>query len=155
MDLARNLKIDSVSRLGPPPPLTLPPSASVAQAVTLMRQHGTGCVLVGEAGRLLGIFTERDLLNRVLGPERPLTTPLADCMTPSPVTVQAKEPAGVALRKMQEGGYRHLPVVTSTGTPTGILSVKNIIKYLVEHFPQTVLNQPPDPDVVQSQREGA
>jgi len=66
MDLARNLKVESVSRLEPPPPLHVRPEQTVADAVTLMRQKGVGCVLVCQGDTILGIFTERDLMKRVL-----------------------------------------------------------------------------------------
>lgn len=155
MDLAKNLKIDSVSRLQPAEALTLNPQNTVRQAVTMMQEQHVGCILVCRGHQLVGIFTERDLLKRVLGLGKPLSVPLSECMTPNPVSVHAKEPVGVALRKMQEGGYRHLPVVDEAGHPVGILSVKRIVRYLVEHFPSTVYNLPPDPDAVQHDREGA
>jgi CBS domain-containing protein len=155
MDLAKNLKIDSVCRLHLPAPLALSPQDTVRQAVALMQEHRSGCVLVTDKHRVVGIFTERDLLKRVLGPGKPLSSTLNDCMTPRPVTVHQKEPVGVALRRMQEGGYRHLPVVDEAEQPVGVLSVKQIVRYLVEHFPSTVHNLPPDPGLVQQEREGA
>jgi CBS domain-containing protein len=155
MDLAKNLKIDSVCRLQLPPVVALGPHHTVRQAVALMQEQRIGCLLVCQNQTVLGVFTERDLLKRVVGCNKPLTTLLQDCMTPRPVTVQEREPIGVALRRMQEGGYRHLPVVDCQGQPVGVLSVKRIVRYLVEHFPQTVYNQPPDPGVVQKDRDGA
>jgi CBS domain-containing protein len=154
MDLARNLKVESVSRLHPTPPLMVGPSQPVADAVTLMRQEQVGCVLVCQNQNILGIFTERDLMRRVLAPGKPLTVPMSECMTPDPVSVHPKEPIGSVVRRMEEGGYRHLPVVDG-GKPVGILSVKRIVHYLVEHFPGTVYNLPPDPGAVQQEREGA
>jgi len=56
---------------------------------------------------------------------------------------------------MEEGGYRHLPVVDVTGKPLGVLSVKRIVHYLAEHFPATVYNLPPDPSSVPQSAEGA
>jgi CBS domain-containing protein len=154
MDLARNLKVESVSRLHPTPPRMLRSTETVADAVALMRQEQVGCVLVCDERDIVGIFTERDLMRRVVAPGKPLTTPLSECMTPDPVTVHPKEPIGSAVRRMEEGGYRHLPVVDG-GKPIGILSVKRIVHYLVEHFPGTVYNLPPDPGAVQQEREGA
>jgi len=154
MDLARILKVESVSRLHPTPPRMLRPTQTVAEAVTLMRQEQVGCVLVCENQHIVGIFTERDLMRRVMALGKPLTLPLSECMTPDPVTVHPKEPIGSAVRRMEEGGYRHLPVVDD-GKPVGILSVKRIVHYLVEHFPGTVYNLPPDPGAVQQEREGA
>jgi CBS domain-containing protein len=155
MDLAKNLKIDSVSRLHPAPPLRIEPARTVADAVALMRQEGVGCLIVSEGEQMVGIFTERDLMRRVLAAGKPLTTPVAECMTPNPVVVHRKEPIGAAVRRMEEGGYRHLPVVDEAGRLVGVLSVKKIVHYLVEHFPATIYNLPPDPGVVQHQREGA
>lgn len=155
MDLAKNLKIDSVSRLHPTPPLQVSPTQTVAEAVALMQQEGVGCLLVCAGQRLIGIFTERDLMHRVLAPGKSLAMPVAQCMTPDPVTVHPKDPISVAAGRMEEGGYRHLPVVDEAGRPIGVLSVKRIVHYLVEHFPATVYNLPPDPASVPSEREGA
>jgi CBS domain-containing protein len=155
MDLAKNLKIDSVSRLNPSPPWMVGPAQTVADAVALMRREQIGCLLVCSDQRVVGIFTERDLLRRVLAAEKPLTTPVGECMTPDPVTVHPKEPIGAAVRRMEEGGYRHLPVVDEAGRPVGMLSVKRIVHYLVEHFPVIVYNLPPDPNAVPHAAEGA
>jgi CBS domain-containing protein len=155
MELARNLKTDSVSRLQPTEARIVTSSQTVNDAVALMRLHRTGCVLVCEGQKIVGIFTERDLLRRILALNLSLSTPLASCMTPNPVTVQPKESVSVALQRMEEGGYRHLPVIDEAGRPVGVLSVKRIVHYLVEHFPATVYNLPPDPNVVPQSAEGA
>jgi CBS domain-containing protein len=155
MDLARNLKIDSVSRLTPTAPWHVRPQQTVAEAVDVMRQQRVGCVLVCNDRRLVGILTERDLMRRVLAAGKPLTLPVNDCMTPNPVSVHTKDPISTAVRRMDEGGYRHLPVVDEGGRPVGVLSVKRIVHYLVEHFPTTVYNLPPNPGAVPQEREGA
>ncbi|HZU37511.1 MAG TPA: CBS domain-containing protein [Gemmataceae bacterium] len=155
MTLARNLKVDSVSRLHPTAPRQVTPTDTVAQAVALMRQERVGCLLVCQDQQVVGIFTERDLMKRVLAAGTPLTVPVAKCMTPHPVTVHPKEPITAAVRHMVEGGYRHLPVVDEEGRPVGVLSIKRIVHYLVEHFPATVYNLPPDPNSVPNEREGA
>ena len=155
MELARNLKVESVARLQPTAPLCLLPDQPVADAVVLMRQHRVGCVLVCQDGELVGIFTERDLLRRVLAAGESLDLPLRRCMTREPVVVQPGESIGAAIRRMEEGGYRHLPVVDAAGRPLGVLSAKSIVHYLVEHFPSTIYCLPPDPNVFPSEREGA
>ena len=155
MDLAKTLKIDSVSRLHLSPPLHISPEQTVGEAVRLLREEKVGCLLVCEGEKILGILTERDLLRRVLALGKPLTLPVAECMTANPEVVHRKEPIGAAVRRMEEGGYRHLPVVDEAGRPLGVLSVKRIVHYLVEHFPATIYNLPPDPDVIPHEREGA
>jgi CBS domain-containing protein len=155
MNLAKSLKIESVSRLHPQPAHKLAPTQTVAEAVSLLREHLIGCLLVCEQERLVGIFTERDLMRRIIARGKPLTIPLSECMTPDPAVVSPKESIAAALHRMETGGYRHLPVVDGAGRPVGVLSVKQIMHYIVEHFPSTVYNLPPDPNVVQQEREGA
>ncbi len=155
MDLAKTLKVESVSRLPLTPPLRIKPSQTVADAVKLMRQERVGCLLVFEGEQMTGILTERDLMRRVLAAGKPLTLAVSECMTPNPVVVHRKDSIGAALRRMEEGGYRHLPVVDEAERLVGVLSVKRIVHYLVEHFPSTIYNLPPDPGVIQQEREGA
>ena len=155
MELSRNIRVDSVSRLDPPPPRGTEDDATVAEAVEMMRSEHAGCLLVTSGGRLVGIFTERDLLTRVLAKGRPLGTPVKTVMTPGPVTVGPKDPVRTAIRRMQKGGYRHLPVVDEDGRPVGILSARRVVHYLVEHFPALVFNQPPNPNQFPESPEGA
>jgi CBS domain-containing protein len=155
MELSRNIRVDSVSRLDPKPPHDIAVSATVAEAVELMRRENTSCLLVTDAGRLVGIFTERDLLTRVLAKGRPLSQPMRLAMTPAPVTVEPKDPVRTAIRRMQKGGYRHLPVVDEEGRPVGILSARRVVHYLVEHFPALIFNQPPNPNQFPETPEGA
>jgi CBS domain-containing protein len=154
MYIARNLKIESVSRLHPTPPWHVTANQSIAEAVAMMREKSVGCVLVCAERKIVGIFTERDLMRRVMAQGRPLSSPVSEVMTPGPVTVHPKDPIASAIRRMEEGGYRHLPVVVD-GKPVGILSVKRIVHYLVEHFPGTVYNLPPESQTFPPRREGA
>jgi CBS domain-containing protein len=129
-------------------------SATVAEAVELMRKENTGCVLVCDAGQLVGLFTERDLMRRVLAVGKPLTLPIAEVMTPDPVTIMPRDPIRLAVRRFEGGGHRHLPVVDESKRPVGILSVKRVVHYLVEHYPSAVYNQPPS-DQAPDSAEGA
>jgi signal-transduction protein with cAMP-binding, CBS, and nucleotidyltransferase domain len=155
MDLARNLSHETVARLQPTPAWSVLPTQSVAEAVKLMREKRVGCLLVCIDKRVAGIFTERDLVRRVLAANKPLTDAIQNYMTPDPVAVQPRDPITMAIKRMFRGGYRHLPVVLDDGRPVGILSVKRIVHYLVEHFPAAVYNLPPDPQAVPNKPEGA
>jgi len=105
--------------------LQLPPEASVREAVRLMAERRVGAVLVTRSGRLAGIFTERDMMNRVAAEGRdPDRTRLADVMTPDPRTIEDNVRTIEALRAMQAGGFRHLPV-THAGALAGILSLRD------------------------------
>jgi CBS domain-containing protein len=155
MELSRNLRVDSVSRLDPTPPRAIDANLPVSAAVTAMQRENLGCLLVTRGGRLVGLFTERDLLTRVLSAGLPLSTPMAECMTTDLVTVQPKDSVRAAVRKMQAGGYRHLPVVDDRNRPVGVLSARRVVHYIVEHFPALVYNQPPDPTRVPDSPHGA
>jgi len=92
--------------------LELPATATARDAACAMRDWGVGAVLITHNGRLTGIFTERDMINRVVACDRdPKTTPLAEVMTRNPSTISPKATALEALRLMEDGGFRHLPVV--------------------------------------------
>jgi CBS domain-containing protein len=94
-------------------PVTLPPSATIREACRCMREHRIGAVLVTEEDRrLLGIFTGRDAVHRVLAEGKSASrTTLADVMTRDPDTMPPVKAAIEALRLMEDGRYRHLPVV--------------------------------------------
>jgi CBS domain-containing protein len=104
-------------------PVTLPADATVQEACRLMRAERIGCVLVTDAeGRLAGIFTGRDAICRI-GADGvpPKSTPLREAMTPDPVTLRQDAGALEALRLMQDGGFRHLPIVAD-GMVVGVVS---------------------------------
>jgi len=94
-------------------PLTLPPSATVREACRFMRDHRVGAVLVTESEhRLVGIFTGRDAVHRVLAEGKSAArTTLAEVMTGDPDTMPPGKTAIEALRLMEGGRYRHLPIV--------------------------------------------
>ncbi len=103
----------------------LPPDAAVRDAVRLMAERRIGAVLVTEGGGLAGIFTERDMVNRVVAVGRdPDATLLGEVMTPNPRTIDSGAPALEALRIMQNGQFRHLPVMRG-GRLAGMLSLRD------------------------------
>ena len=108
-------------------PITATKTATVVEAARLMKQHVIGALLVVDQSRLIGIFTERDALFRVLAAGLdPESTRLADVMTADPQTIHPDEPFLRALRIMYRGGFRHLPVVED-GRPFGIVSVRDAL----------------------------
>ena len=91
--------------LQPRTPLSLPPSATVADAVRMMREHRVGCLLVVASDRLVGIITERDLLLKL--EQGDLDRPVSHLMTPDPEVLGLADPIAYALNKMSVGGFRH------------------------------------------------
>ncbi len=114
--------------------LVAPPDTTVAQAAKLMAKKNVGAVMVVVGRRLVGIFTERDVVFRVVARNRDATaTRLADVMTPSPEVVAPDKPFGYALSIMHERGFRHLPVL-ERGKILGIVSARSAMDPELEDF---------------------
>jgi CBS domain-containing protein len=110
------------------------PHTTVAEAARLMKKGKVGAVLVVEEERLVGIFTERDALFRVIAPGLdPTTTEMRDVMTRDPTTVAPDETFGYALLLMHEHGFRHTPVVEN-GRPIGVVSARHALDPELEEF---------------------
>ncbi len=125
----------------------LGPDATVREAIDRMKADHVSAVLVSDAeGRLAGIFTERDVVKRVIDPQRDWgALPLSEFMTPRPEALREHEPIFMVLNLMHNGGYRHVPVVDEEGRPKGIVAVADVVAYLSEFFAEEVCNLPPDP----------
>lgn len=114
--------------------LTLSPEVTVNAAAKSMAEAKVGAAMVLDQGCLVGIFTERDALFRVLAADRdPHATRLAEVMTSDPLTVAPDRTYGHALVIMQERGIRHLPVIKD-GKAIGILSSRNAMDPDLEEF---------------------
>ena len=114
--------------------LKAPPDTLVSEAARLMASKKVGAVMVVEDESLVGIFTERDVVFRVVA--RGLdarATRLSDVMTPAPHTVDPGRPFGYALLIMHEKGFRHLPVIED-GKPIGIVSARSAMDPELEEF---------------------
>ena len=110
------------------------PHTSVGQAARLMKEGKVGAVLVVEEDLLVGIFTERDALFRVIARGLdPESTVLRDVMTRDPTTVAPDETFGYALLLMHENGFRHAPVVEN-GRPVGVVSARHALDPDLEEF---------------------
>ena len=154
-----SLSAESVSAAYPSEPLFVAPAATVGEVLHLLRAQQQTSVLICDGdtpghGRLLGIFTERDALLWVAAGKN-LDEPITEAMSRQPASLQADTSVGEAITMMAKGKYRRLPILAADGTPHGMASVRGIVHYLVDHFPQTVYTLPPNPKSIQSEREGA
>ena len=118
---------------------------SVTEAVRAMQGEHRGAVIItedgGPASALIGIFTERDVLFRVVdGGRNPATLALGDVMTREPESLLDTQSVAEALQMMSVGGFRHVPVVDSAGRPVFLVSVKDVVQFLVESYPNEILN---------------
>jgi CBS domain-containing protein len=104
--------------------------SSAGDAVRLMHEQATDCLLVVDEGRLVGIFTDRDAVLKIAG-RRADSRPLTEVMTRDPVVLRHDDTVAVAINKMAVGGFRHIPIVED-GRPTGVVSARDIFHHLAE-----------------------
>ncbi len=118
--------------LEPAPILRVEKDTPLSEALSQMREERHGSVLVLDDGEMAGIFTERDVLMKVVGrgidPEK---TPIGAVMTAHPETLRASDPLAFAIHLMAVRGFRHVPV-TRAGRPVGIVSIRGVIGYLTK-----------------------
>lgn len=117
-----------LDELGAPEPETVDGSEDVAELVERMHREGIDCLLVTEAGRLAGIFTDRDALVKLAG--RGLEhRPIRELMTPDPVVLRHDDTIAVAINKMAVGGFRHVPIVEGN-RPIAVVSARDIFRHI-------------------------
>ena len=135
-------------------PVQVSPKTPLSQAVDEMKKGKGGCALVCDGNRLRGIFTERDLLNRVLGKEVNPEMPIEQFMTAEPLTLPEDVFLVHIVDLMDQHGFRHITLIGHTGEVKGIVSAADVISYLAEHFPAEVYNLPPRLDQKSQTSEG-
>lgn len=118
----------ALDKLGAAPPITVDGELAVGAALERMKRDSVDCLLVTEAGRLIGIFTDRDAVLKV-GAAAGDPRPLREVMTGDPVVLRRDDPVAVAIHKMAVGGFRHVPIVDD-GTPIGVVSAKDVFRHL-------------------------
>lgn len=112
---------------------------TVAAAARRMSDHSLGALLVVDGGRLVGIFTERDLLTRVVAAGKdPASTRIGDVATREPVTVRSSAGLEDCYRIVKERGFRHVPVVDATGAPAGMISARDFLQLMVVELSREV-----------------
>ncbi len=153
-DLRRLLQETLVSRLTLKVVPVLTPDQSLEEAAAEMREVSHGSALVCENGRLVGIITERDLL-RLLSEDVDLSRPLSGVMTTDPRTVSPRDTLLEAVRLMDRGGCRRLPVINEDRKPTGVIDVKTVMNYVVDQVPATIYNQASQRLLTARRAEGA
>jgi CBS domain-containing protein len=137
----------TVGELAPRPHARAAADDAMWKVVAEMTTKGRGAVLVEDDGALVGIFTERDLLNRIDYSDALWShVVVRDVMTPHPMVIRPDDSLGEALRRLTQGHRRHLPIVDDHGHVLGVISIRDILTYIAERFPDDMLNLPPHPD---------
>ena len=128
----------SIAKLGPKTPVIISEDTTVGEAINKLREHHIGCVLVGSAEDVVGIFSERDALLRVAPRYKDIASMrIADFMTTNPEMLDINAPIAFALNRMSVGDFRHVPV-TRDGHLVGIISLRDLLRFLSERYPDLI-----------------
>jgi predicted transcriptional regulator len=137
---------DPVSSLDLRKPICTTGDTSIADCLQLMKDERIGCLLITDENKLVGIFTERDIIRRIVGKNLShADIDVQDYMTSDPDTLTSDAPLAFALNYMVVGGYRHVPIVDENKHPQYCLSIKDIIKHIGDHYFSEIANLPPTP----------
>ena len=128
---------------------------TLGEAIDKIQTEHVGCVLLENNNKISGIFTERDVVQKIVGNRHDLDNEyVKDYMTKAPDVLFQNDAIGFALNKMIEGGYRHIPIINDSGKPIGVISMQDIINHLGDYFYEDIKNLPPHPVRTQRHREG-
>jgi CBS domain-containing protein len=155
MNIERILQERKIRQLSLSPLVTIDSRKSLKEAVAAMQQKQVGCILITQNEQLVGIFTERDLIGKVMGQHVDDSREIKAFMTSTPLTLDPGSSVLEAIQLMDDHGYRNVPLVDTNGNLVGNLSVTNIIDFLAEIFPQEVLSLPPKANQHFSSVDGA
>jgi CBS domain-containing protein len=140
---------DQIAVLSPAEPIRMEATSTVDEAIQRMLVRRQPAVMIVDPdGRLVGIFTERDIVTRVVGPGLDARrTPLAAVVTPNPEALRASDRVAYAVHCMSVAGYRTVPLVDAERRPIGVVTVSDVIRWLANLFPEAVLNLPPGGEI--------
>jgi CBS domain-containing protein len=151
---SRKAREDRVTSMETDDYVCIAPSTPLYKAIEAMKQDEGGCAIVcAEDGSVVGIFTERDLVIKIVGEETDLNAPVSNWMSPVFATLTPEATIGDAVAIMNDKGYRNVPLVKN-GKLVGSISVFDVIGYLAESYPKTTMNLPPNPDQVMDSTDG-
>ena len=148
------LRSESIRAMRIPTVPAVPSTTRLGDVISSMQKRRVAAVVVTEAGRVTGIFTERDLLNRIVGLSLNDDLAISEVMTRDPRTLSPDDRIADAIHLMTEQGYRHIPLVDRNGREVGMISARDIVEFIAEHYPKEVFNLPPDPDQILRRPEG-
>lgn len=151
-DILKTTKIYQILR---PKLVTSPPDRTLKDALDLMHREKAGYIVVADAHlKVVGMFTEREVLMNVLKPGVSLNEPVSKYMRKDVHTLSKSDTVGQALKAMYDFSIRHVPLVDDYGQMNGVLSIRTIVTFLAELLPTEIFNLPPRADQMHETVEG-
>jgi len=137
-------------------PICFEETTSLKEVIGVMQDKNIGSIMLTHKGKLTGIFTERDVLRKVIGKVADLAkTSVKTVMTPQPTSLLMSDKIAYVMNNMHVGGYRHVPIVDESEHPVAIVSIKDVLRFILDYFPENVLNITDTPYRGPAHREGA
>jgi CBS domain-containing protein len=135
------MKIDSmylsksIGLLNPPPAKLVLKDTSLVDVINILKEDSSGAVLICEPNdKLIGIFTERDVVKKIITQNIDLNSKISEFMTINPMSVKMTTPLAFALQLMSEGGFRHVPIVDEDDIALSIITTKDFVNEIVKNF---------------------
>jgi len=146
----------SIQNISMPKVICVDESSSIKNVIDIMQNKRIGSIVVTHEGKLSGIVTERDILMKVICLIDDLeNTPVTKVMTSDPQSLRKEDEIAYILNNMHVGGYRHIPIVNEVGEPVSMISIKDVVSWILDHFPREITNLTGEPFRGPLLREGA
>jgi CBS domain-containing protein len=146
---------EPISQLPKQPFYVVTETEPLINIIEQFKKHHVNCVLIERNDKLVGIFSEKDIIYHIVGNQLDLSKEIVgDYMTKSPQKLRPSDPLAYALNRMVDGGFRHVPLINSKHKPVGVVSLCHIINCLGKHYNEEIMNLPHRPLRSQTQREG-
>lgn len=131
-----------------------PPEISVKDGIALMQKSKAGYIVVAKHKKVVGLFTETDVVQKILDQDVDWEDPISKYMTKDPFVLKPTDTVGTAIDLMGQHKFYHIPLIDDKGELVNVLSVRTLIRFLAEFYPQEVYNLPPHPDQIMETQEG-
>ncbi|MBI1977337.1 MAG: CBS domain-containing protein [Candidatus Omnitrophica bacterium] len=148
------IKSTKIGEITNPKLVQAPPETSVKAGIELMQASKAGYIVVAKNKKVVGIFTETDVAQKILDQDVNWEDPISKYMTKDPFVLQPTDSVGKAIELMSSHKFYHIPLVDGQGNLVNVLSVRTLIRFLAEFYPQEVYNLPPRSDQIMETPEG-
>lgn len=150
----RQLKDKKIGEIINPRLIQAPPTTTIERAVEIMRENKSAYLVISEKKRVVGMFTESDLAQKIINKGVEWNRTLSDFMSDDPLVLREDDTVGRAVDLMAEHDFYHIPLVNEKQQLVNVLSVRTLVRFLAEFYPGEVYNIPPNPHQIASQAEG-
>lgn len=131
-----------------------PPDITIEDALKIMQENKSGYIVIAKHKKVAGIFTENEVILKILGHDIDFKRPVSDFMEKNTQVLKMTDEVGTAIDLMGQGGIYHIPLVDEKGILVNVLSVRTLIRFLAEFYPTEVYNLPPRADQIMATPEG-